>query len=182
METGKKYELIITNFAGFYRYRLLDIVEVTGFYGNTPMIRFAFRKNQAVNIAGEKTNLSMIAEVVKETAETLGEVITEYSVCVDESVMPNRYCFFLEGDYEKQKEIYSRFLDQSLCKRNRDYEDLRQLNQVAEPVCIHVEKGSHIAWKESLGKQGHNKPVQISEAEEFQKFMKERERRIGTKE
>ena len=182
LETGKKYELIITNFAGFYRYRLLDIVEVTGFYGNTPMIRFAFRKNQAVNIAGEKTNLSMIAEVVKETAETLGEVITEYSVCVDESVMPNRYCFFLEGDYEKQKEIYSRFLDQSLCKRNRVYEDLRQLNQVAEPVCIHVEKGSHIAWKESLGKQGHNKPVQISEAEEFQKFMKERERRIGTKE
>ena len=181
LEVGKKYELIITNFSGFYRYRLLDVVEVTGFYGKAPMIRFAFRKNQAVNIAGEKTNLSMIAEVIKETAAAFGKMITEYSVCVDESVMPNRYCFFLEGDCNNLGEAYNCFLDQSLCKRNRDYEDLRQLNQVAAPICIQVEDGSHRAWKETQGKQGHNKPVQFSGSEEFQKFMMEREQGIETK-
>lgn len=181
LEIGKEYELVITNFCGFYRYRLLDVVEVTGFYGNAPMIRFAFRKNLAVNIAGEKTNQSMIADAVRELTEFFEEPISEYSVCVDERVMPNRYCFFVEGNDICKAQQYAAVLDDSLCKRNRDYEDLRQLHQVAAPVCIVVEEGSHAAWKEKQGKTGHNKPVQLSMAEGFQEFMIERERKIGTK-
>ena len=46
LEIGKKYELIVTYLSGFYRYRLQDVVEVIGFYGQSPIIRFAFRKNQ----------------------------------------------------------------------------------------------------------------------------------------
>lgn len=180
LEVGKQYELIITNFCGFYRYRLWDVVEVTGFYGKAPKIRFAFRKNLAVNIAGEKTNLAMIAEVIRETTEATDATITEYSVCVDESVMPNRYCFFLEGDVTCKEEVYADMLDKSLCNKNRDYEDLRQLHQVAAPICVLVEEGSHAKWKEKQGKKGHNKPLQFSEALEFQKFMMERERKIGT--
>lgn len=179
LEKGKKYELIVTNFCGFYRYRLLDVVEVTGFYGKTPLIRFAFRRNLAVNIAGEKTNLSMIADMVRETADYFGEIITEYSVCVDETVMPNRYCFLLEGKYNNNDVVYSEFLDQSLCKKNRDYEELRELDQIALPVCIHVEDGTHAAWKEKQGIKGHNKPLQFSAAKGFMNFMLERKRRIG---
>lgn len=181
LEVGKKYELLITNFCGFYRYRLLDVVEIVGFYGKSPILRFAFRKNLAVNIAGEKTNLSMIAEAAREIAEALEENISEYSVCVDEGVIPNRYCFFLEGEYRHPEDVYGRFLDESLCKKNRDYEDLRQLKQVSAPVCFHVEDGSHAAWKEKQGKSGHSKPIQFSVAEGFQEFMMGRVRKIGTK-
>lgn len=178
LEVGKKYELVITNFCGFYRYRLLDVVEVIGFYGESPILRFAFRKNQAVNIAGEKTNMEMIADTIREAAEQFGEHIEEHSICVDETVMPNRYCFFLEGDLKGAKEDYQNFLDKALCEKNRDYEDLRQLGQVAAPVCVPVEAGSHAAWKEHQGMGGHSKPLQFSDASDFQKFMMERERKI----
>ena len=180
LEVGKKYELIVTNHSGFYRYRLQDVVEVCGFYGQTPIIRFAYRKNQAVNIAGEKTNMSMIADAVRECVWHFHEEITQYSVCVDETVMPNRYCFFLEGKYEYAKEDYNNFFDDFLCRKNNDYDDLRQLGQVSSCICIHVEDGSHEAWKLSQGKNGHSKPMPFSEADDYRKFMMERERRIET--
>lgn len=178
LEIGKKYEIIVTNYSGFYRYRLQDVAEVTGFYGQSPIIRFAFRRNQAVNIAGEKTNLSMIADAVKECAGYFGKNITEYSVCVDETVMPNRYCFFLEGNYEIFKENYDGFLDAFLCKKNNDYDDLRQLGQVASCVCVHVEDGSHTAWKMKQGMKGHSKPLPFSKEDDYHKFMMERERKV----
>jgi len=181
VEVGKKYEILVTNLSGFYRYRLQDVVEVTGFYGQSPMMRFAFRKNQAVNIAGEKTNLSMIADAVRECVVFFQEDITEHSVCIDETVMPNRYCFFLEGKYKNAKEDYGRFLDASLSEKNNDYEDLLQLGQIAPCVCIHVEDGSHAAWKTKLGMKGHSKPLQFSDAMDFHKFMMERERKVETK-
>ena len=178
VEVGKKYELIVTNYSGFYRYRLQDVIEVCGFYGQAPIIRFAYRKNQAVNIAGEKTNLSMVADAMRECALHFGEEITQYSVCVDETVMPNRYCFFLEGKGEYAKEEYDKFFDDFLCEKNNDYDDLRQLGQVSACICVHVEDGSHEAWKISLGKKGHSKPMPFSEADDYRKFMMERERKI----
>lgn len=178
VEIGKKYELVVTNFSGFYRYRLQDVVEVTGFLGQSPILRFAFRRNQAVNIAGEKTNLSMIADAVRECGECFSKHITEYSVCVDETVMPNRYCFFLEGEYNVCQGNYDRFLDDSLCKKNNDYDDLRHLGQVAQCVCVHVENGSHAAWKVKQGMKGHSKPMPFSQDDDYYKFMIMRERKI----
>ena len=40
LEVGKNYEIIITNFSGLYRYRIMDIVKVTGYYNNAPKIEF----------------------------------------------------------------------------------------------------------------------------------------------
>ena len=174
LELGKKYEIVITNFCGFYRYRMLDVVEVVDFYGHAPVIRFAFRRNMAVNIAGEKTNLSMIADVVSDTAAYFGETILEYSVCVDETVMPNRYCFFLEGDYEHNDAEYAKVLEEELCKKNFDYKDLKELGDIAAPICIHVENKTHAAWKTKKGMGGHNKPLQFSTDKGFMEFMKER--------
>ena len=54
LEVGKRYEIVLTNLSGFYRYRIKDVVEVTGYYYESPMIRFAYRKSQLINISGEK--------------------------------------------------------------------------------------------------------------------------------
>ena len=46
LEVGENYEIIVTNLSGFYRYRLQDVIRVTGFYNETPLVRFVYRKNQ----------------------------------------------------------------------------------------------------------------------------------------
>ncbi|MBR6360888.1 MAG: GH3 auxin-responsive promoter family protein, partial [Clostridia bacterium] len=46
LKAGEKYEILITNQAGLYRYRLKDVLEVTGFRNRCPLISFVFRKGQ----------------------------------------------------------------------------------------------------------------------------------------
>lgn len=182
VEIGKWYELVITNFSGLYRYRLEDIVEVVGFYGQAPVIRHLFRKNLAVNIAGEKTNQMMIAGVIAEAAERWRAKLEDYSVCIDKDVLPCRYCFFLEGEAETSfTEEYGIFLDQVLKAHNPDYDDLRNLGEIGMPVCYFVRSGSHEEWKNIQRKKGHSKPMPLAVAEGYAAFMKERVRPYGTR-
>jgi len=65
---GGKYSVILTTSGGFYRYRLKDIIEVMGFHGNLPIIRFLGKLDKVSDLFGEKLN-----EVfVKDTLERHG--------------------------------------------------------------------------------------------------------------
>lgn len=41
LEVGKKYSIFVTTYSGLYRYNLGDYVEVSGYYNNSPTIKFA---------------------------------------------------------------------------------------------------------------------------------------------
>lgn len=56
VKPGEEYEIIITNLSGLYRYRIDDVVEITGFYKQSPTVMFKYRLNQVLNIGGEKTD------------------------------------------------------------------------------------------------------------------------------
>ena len=53
LEVGKRYELIISNHSGFYRYRMKDVILVTGFHNATPMVEFQYRIDKTVSLMGE---------------------------------------------------------------------------------------------------------------------------------
>lgn len=40
---GSYYEVVITSIDGLYRYRMGDVVRVTGFYNKTPLLEFGHR-------------------------------------------------------------------------------------------------------------------------------------------
>ena len=50
LEVGKEYELVVTNLSGFYRYRLGDVVRVTGYHHECPKLVVAYRKNQLISM------------------------------------------------------------------------------------------------------------------------------------
>ncbi|TMN46198.1 GH3 auxin-responsive promoter family protein, partial [Pseudoalteromonas piscicida] len=54
IELGSQYYLFFTNKAGLYRYNINDIVQVTGFVGNTPKFVFVQKGKGITNITGEK--------------------------------------------------------------------------------------------------------------------------------
>ena len=43
VEAGQTYELAITNMSCLYRYRLGDVVKVTGFHKQCPKVEFLYR-------------------------------------------------------------------------------------------------------------------------------------------
>lgn len=64
LEKGKNYSVVVTTGGGLYRYQLNDIVEVTGFYGQVPCLRFIGRADRVSDHFGEKLNEQFAANVL----------------------------------------------------------------------------------------------------------------------
>ena len=45
VQEGKEYELVLTNVSGLYRYRLGDVVKISGFLNQCPIFEFQYRYN-----------------------------------------------------------------------------------------------------------------------------------------
>ncbi len=109
LEEGHCYEVVITNLAGLYRYRLGDVIRCTGYHHESPKICFVYRKKQMVSIAGEKTDEGCIARVVKHFEEESGESIRDFSIYADTNVSPGRYVLFMEPEKQLPKEKHKEY-------------------------------------------------------------------------
>lgn len=124
LEAGKEYELVITNLSGFYRYRLGDVVRVTGFHNECPMLVFAYRKNQLISMYGEKVSETVLHEAVNAMAEETGLTVLEFSVYADAETEPGHYVVLLESDREIKPDrwpYYSGILERKLCEAHDSY-------------------------------------------------------------
>lgn len=43
LEVGKIYEIVVTQACGLYRYRMGDVVQVVGYFGECPRVKFLYR-------------------------------------------------------------------------------------------------------------------------------------------
>lgn len=174
LEVGAYYEILVTNFSGFYRYRLNDVIKVTGFCGQAPVFEVCFRKNQAINIAGEKMDLQTISKAVDLLAKKCKIQVLEYSVYDEKALLPGRYQCFIETSKDKGESL-SDIFDQILMELNDDYKDLRELGLIGKAIVSQVHTGTHLQCKERfMAKQSNRKPLQYLTDPEIVAFMKER--------
>ncbi|KAF6143633.1 hypothetical protein GIB67_012432 [Kingdonia uniflora] len=99
VKTGHYYELVVTTFTGLYRYRVGDILMVTGFYNNAPQFRFVHRKNVVLSIDTDKTNEEDLLNAITKAkifVEPLGCLLTEYTSFPDTASIPGHYVLFWE--------------------------------------------------------------------------------------
>ncbi|XP_074575616.1 jasmonoyl--L-amino acid synthetase GH3.5-like [Curcuma longa] len=99
VEVGKEYEIIFTNFAGLYRYRLGDVVRVAGFHNTTPELQFVCRRSLVLSINIDKNTEKDLQLAVEEAAKLLAEEkleIVDFTSYVDLSNEPGHYVIFWE--------------------------------------------------------------------------------------
>ncbi|MED6147822.1 hypothetical protein PIB30_047349 [Stylosanthes scabra] len=99
VELGQEYELVVTTYAGLYRYRVGDILRVAGFKNKAPQFNFICRKNVVLSIDSDKTDEVELQNAVKSGAnhlKQLGATLIEYTSCVDTSTIPGHYVLFWE--------------------------------------------------------------------------------------
>ena len=124
LETGKEYELVVTNLSGFYRYRLGDVIRVTGYHHECPMIVFSYRKNQLISMYGEKVTETVLRSAVKAMEKESGTEILEYSVYADTGTVPGHYTVLMESSREITPDawpFYSEILNRRLCEIHDSY-------------------------------------------------------------
>ncbi|MDE7400413.1 MAG: GH3 auxin-responsive promoter family protein [Oscillospiraceae bacterium] len=173
---GEKYEIIFTNQSGLYRYRLGDVIEVVGRYGKAPVVKYCYRQNQVINIAGEKTNCEQLAAAVKRFSEITGTEIIGYCVTEDVSDITPRYLFYIEcaeGIIENSDEI----LEECMRNANFDYRSCSAMHEIAPLRVAFLEIGSFREYEyrlaESRKLMGQNKILHFLDTEEKKNFFAE---------
>jgi hypothetical protein len=65
LEIGRIYRVVVSTGSGLYRYDTHDMVEVVGFSGDTPRLRFCGRAGVTVDMCGEKLSEAFVASCLE---------------------------------------------------------------------------------------------------------------------
>ncbi len=174
LEVGERYEVLFTNHSGLYRYRMRDVVEVIDWYYKTPVVRFCYRKNLIINLAGEKSNLEQLEEAVKQFASRSGVPVKGFCVQEAEEKGLPHYLFYMEcvGDTAADAESV---LEDCLCCHNYEYNCCRNMNEIGPLHIQFLRKGSFERYEKHLAEQGvmmgQSKLLRLLDTEEKKHFF-----------
>ena len=177
LEVGKDYEIIITNFSGLYRYRILDIVRCTGEYNNSKKIQFLYRSNMGLNVANEKTTTDMLDIAAQMVEEHFGIKLESYSYYGNTEDREARYMLLAESkDITKDMlpEIEN-YLEEAMTQLNSKYGKYRSWGMIGMPEVKKLRDGAYARYKASLVSQGRIinqiKPVTVINTPEKKEFF-----------
>ncbi|KAK8339345.1 hypothetical protein V6Z12_A08G028300 [Gossypium hirsutum] len=156
VKLGQCYEVLVTSSMGLYRYRVGDIIKVTGFHNNTPQFQFVGRQNVALGVDMERTSEADILKAVAEAKallDPLGLILTEYTSDGDTSSTPGHYVIFWEikpkegnNNNKNGKELDPKVMEQC-CSKMEDslhftYRMYRKENMIAALEIRVVKQGT----------------------------------------
>ncbi|RZR82525.1 hypothetical protein BHM03_00008974 [Ensete ventricosum] len=146
VEVGKEYELVITTYAGLYRYRVGDILHVTGFHNAAPQFRFVRRKNVLLSIESDKTDEAELQRAVERATELLkpwGATVVEYTSQADTRAIPGHYVIYWE----------------LLVKEGEG--GRWPGKEVLEACCLEMEEAMNTVYRQSRAADGSIGPLEI---------------------
>ncbi|KAL4311129.1 hypothetical protein GQ457_01G007880 [Hibiscus cannabinus] len=158
------YELLVTSYAGLYRYKVGDVLKVTGFHNSAPQFQFVKRQNIILSIDYDKTSESDLLKAITEAMshlEPLGFSLKGYTSYADMCSRPGHYVLFWELKVKEGNN--SKELDPTMmaecCYRMEEsfgyiYRMCRNQNSVAALEIRVVEQGSFDALMDYHVSQG----------------------------
>ncbi|MBQ7956915.1 MAG: GH3 auxin-responsive promoter family protein [Clostridia bacterium] len=178
LEVGKEYEIILTNTSGFYRYRIEDVIRVTGFYHESPKVTFCYRLNQIASISGEKMTQMAFDFIANEMSEKLNELFVGYSIYVDHNTSPGHYVMLIETankiDKSREKE-FAQLFEEVLCENNPSAKPAVQNGSLGHCEVKFLRHGTYDDYRQVLKSRGANlnqvKPVKLIDNEERKEFF-----------
>ncbi|CAN1232151.1 Indole-3-acetic acid-amido synthetase GH3.6 [Linum perenne] len=168
VKLGQEYELVVTTYAGLYRYRVGDILRVAGFKNKSPQFTFVCRKNVVLSIDSDKTDEVELQEAVTKAAtkhlSPLNVSLVEYTSYADTtSSIPGHYVLFWEIINDDN---------------NNNNNETKRINEipsgpVLEECCLAVEESLNSVYRQGRVSDNSIGPLEIRVVENgtFDKVM-----------
>jgi len=159
LEIGNRYSVVVTTGGGFYRYHLQDIIKVTGYYRDVPLIRFIGKLGNVSDWFGEKLNEVFVSSVLEALFRRYRIKPLFAMLAPNNSNEYFRYTLYIELPSKQLANLDRTDLTQSLdnkLRRNFHYDYCRRLGQIVHPdlyiISCHAQ-GTYIASKQNQGQQ-----------------------------
>lgn len=108
VKLGQEYELVVTTYAGLYRYRVGDVLKVAGFKNKAPQFNFVCRKNVVLSIDSDKTDEVELQNAMANAITHLvpfDATVSEYTSYADTTTIPGHYVLYWELTLNKSTQI-----------------------------------------------------------------------------
>lgn len=129
--TGEKYVVVLSNPSGLLRYRLDDVIQVTGWEGRVPVVEFLHRAGRVASVAGEKLTENQIVAAVNVACRELGRPGFDFIAAPVWGDPPQyRMSAVTEPDHALACAI-----DEALCAQNDEYASRRKSERLG-PLLI----------------------------------------------
>lgn len=122
VEPYKNYIMVITTYAGLWRYLNGDIIRFTDV--ERKKIRIVGRTSYSINLAGEHLSEENLTEAVQLTSELLGVDVGEF--CIHIGKDKNRHQWYIGTNQKVCSQKFSAVLNHFLAELNDDYATARK--------------------------------------------------------
>jgi hypothetical protein len=158
LEEGQRYFVYVTNASGLYRYDMNDIVEVAGFSGRTPLVRFIQKGKGVVSFTGEKLYEAQVVAAVDQALASLRgryHFIAAVAELVDGTIP--RLVLLAEFDDPPTDQAGSVLVDRvdaALGEQNDEYRTKRKSLRYGAPVIRVVRAGEFDRYRRRMVETG----------------------------
>lgn len=96
VKVGEYYRILVSNYSGFYRYDIGDVVEVVGWYEQTPLIVFRHRLGGLLSSTTEKTTEFHVIQVMQRLQKEFNLSLENFCITLSENEIPPHYLVNIE--------------------------------------------------------------------------------------
>lgn len=157
LKEGREYSVVLTTGGGLYRYRLHDVVRISGYYHRTPCIKFIARDNLVSDLVGEKLNSWHVEESIRSVENNLALNFRFAMLAPSVDAGDVRYTLYVQTAKESAPDF--RFvgpLMEAELNRNYHYRHARNLSQLQHLRVFVIDSGNdaEVAYRNHCLKQG----------------------------
>jgi hypothetical protein len=158
VEEGRSYFILPTTAFGLYRYHIYDLVRVTGFHNQTPLVEFLSKGAHFANLTGEKLSEHHVTKAMTTVLRDLGLTLTSYSLapCWDDE-RPYYGLFVERADLDSvvQGQRLVALLDPQLGEENIEYRSKRDSLRLGAVRLVLLPCGTWQEWdRKRLARNG----------------------------
>ncbi|HEX8682495.1 MAG TPA: GH3 auxin-responsive promoter family protein [Ardenticatenaceae bacterium] len=166
VEQGRSYSIVLTTGGGLYRYQLHDVVEVVGWRGGCPLVRFTGKEAHVSDHFGEKVNERHVRQVF-DTLFAPYEVRPTFAMLAcEEHGGRHAYTLFIEAPHLPDEGLHLLVMDiEAALQENFHYQYCRDLGQLDAVRLFRIREGaleSYMAGCQAHGQRaGDIKPIAL---------------------
>lgn len=153
---GDRYRILVTSYNGFYRYDNGDVIEVLGFYNQTPLIVFRHRLGGLLSSTTEKTTEFHASQVMQLLQQDFNLPLENFCITLSDQEVPPHYLVNIElppGQHLSDPAAFLRKFDQRLKEIHVSYE-IKRRDQVPPPRLRILASGSFDTVRQRLLQRG----------------------------
>ena len=150
VEMGKRYYVLVTTMNGLYRYFMNDLLEVTGWFQQTPTIRFVQKGKGVTNLTGEKLYEFHVMAAVESMQQEYHTLVDFYVMLADPLTL--QYTLYLE---HPPLDFFAGYkVEQHLGKGNIEFQVKRASGRLQPLRIVYLQPGTGEAFKAHCLQQG----------------------------